>query len=78
MGNGAMPNGPSYRAHPRLYPSVTAGAQAAFPKLGADRSTINLATTAARDPFPTLTQAVSSLCMVHFRETLHSTAELNP
>ncbi len=20
MGNGAMPNGPSYRAHPRLYP----------------------------------------------------------
>jgi hypothetical protein len=21
MGNGAMPNGPSYRAHPRLYPS---------------------------------------------------------
>jgi hypothetical protein len=21
MGNGALPNGPSYRAHPRLYPA---------------------------------------------------------
>ena len=23
MGNGALPNGPSYRAHPRLYPEPT-------------------------------------------------------
>jgi hypothetical protein len=36
MGNGVMPNGLSYRAHPRLYPSVTARAHTAFPKLGAD------------------------------------------
>src|SRR6266566_5368762 len=25
MGNGALPNGPSYRAHPRLYPNRPAG-----------------------------------------------------
>jgi hypothetical protein len=25
MGNGALPNGPSYRAHPRLYPHVWSG-----------------------------------------------------
>ena len=25
MGNGVLPNGPSYRAHPRLYPSLGEG-----------------------------------------------------
>ena len=33
MGNGALPHGPSYRAHPRLYRSVSAAMSAITPLL---------------------------------------------
>jgi hypothetical protein len=42
MGNGVMPNGLSYRAHPRLYPSVTAARKRHFPELTADRRYVQL------------------------------------
>jgi hypothetical protein len=40
----------NYRAHPRLYPSVTAWSHTAFLELRADRPHHQLATTAALDP----------------------------
>ena len=39
MGNGALPNGPSYRAHPRLYHSVSFCCAAACPLSGETRKT---------------------------------------
>ncbi len=37
MGNGAMPNGPSYRAHPRLYPGRGLGLLSAWLDAGRAR-----------------------------------------
>ena len=58
MGNGVLPYGLSYRAHPQLYPSVTAWAHRAFPELRANRPHHHLRVTAALDP--KLTRAVGS------------------
>src|SRR5258708_39969939 len=35
MGNGALPNGPSYRAHPRLYRTGSFGTTASMARIGA-------------------------------------------
>jgi hypothetical protein len=52
MGNGLLPNGPSYRAHPRLYLNCRVGGADQCPKLGVERTQRGHAATAESDPEP--------------------------
>src|SRR5258705_12018708 len=54
MGNGALPNGPSYRAHPRLYLLRHAGAQERCLFMGVERKSSAVSQTVAFDPYRTL------------------------
>jgi DNA-binding transcriptional LysR family regulator len=53
VGNGALPNGPSYRAHPRLYLSGGSRMSALTPLLEVERTFVGRAENAAFDPEPT-------------------------
>ena len=51
MGNGALPNGLSYRAHPRLYPNRTSHADLPCPFIGANRKSATDRGNDANDRF---------------------------
>jgi hypothetical protein len=53
MGNGALPNGPSYRAHPRLYPLSQTDAGSECPFIGVDRKCPARGQSGAIDPIRT-------------------------
>jgi hypothetical protein len=53
MGNGALPNGLSYRAHPRLYRNRPGAMSALQPLLGGKRTHCGHVAIAVFDPLPT-------------------------
>jgi hypothetical protein len=53
MGNGALPNGPSYRAHPRLYQSGPPGMSAVRSLSEGKRTLRGNANIDVNDPFRT-------------------------
>ena len=61
MGNGALPNGPSYRAHPRLYLKGPSTYACQCLLIGHDQTCRGPALTAEFDPFRTLTAAHGDL-----------------
>src|SRR5260370_26763230 len=53
MGNGALPHGPSYRAHPRLYRNRPSAMSALQPLSGGKRTHCGHVATAVFDPYRT-------------------------
>jgi hypothetical protein len=66
MGNGALPNGPSYRAHPRLYLFGRNGPSWRCPLIGAERKSEVCCTS---------TDQIIVLGEMHLRRVLKSYAD---